>query len=390
VQPHPAASALATILVAALLATAGCCSCGAPASFTARKALPPGAEQGPGPMAPPALRVLLLGDFGARTCQQEAVARAVAAAHAQAPFDLVFSAGDNLYECGPDPRRPGAEACRFGPDDATPSSAFVPPEDPRFDALFESRLPALERGGAPVPVYLALGNHDVASWVGCREGSLAPDALSRLRACLETAHRGPRWRMPARHYVVDRGPARFIVLDSNLLLGPYGGFTLEGEERFLRGAAEGCERRACFVVAHHPTASAGKHRVEMTPEYRERVRRLQEAAGPHLAAWICGHDHDLQHLRAGAGYDVLVSGNGSRARPSERFAEASPAGAQLFFASTAWGFASLEVGERAWLARFESTEGEPLHCCRAEIPGPCQPVACPPPRAAGAAPGPAR
>jgi hypothetical protein len=132
-------------------------------------------------------------------------------------------------------------------------------------------------------------------------------------------------------------------------------------------------------VAHHPAATAGGHRDDFDAGYVARLRRLQEAAGGHIAGWFAGHDHDLQHLRAPAGYDVFVSGQGSRGRPEERFGELSTPGAQLFFASTAWGFAALEVWEGAWRVRFEGVDGAPLHCCHATFPGACQPAACPPP-----------
>ncbi|GEJ58018.1 metallophosphoesterase [Anaeromyxobacter diazotrophicus] len=364
-------------LAAAALALAAC-RAAPPAPFTVRHgaaARPPPAAA---PAAPPALRALVLGDFGDETAQQAALARAVAAAHARAPFDLAFSPGDNLYDCGPDPRRPGAEACRFGDDGASVAAGFLPPADPRF-ARFDARFPALRREGAPVPVYLALGNHDVASGGDCGDGALPPGPQARLKACLEVAHASPVWRMPARHYVVDRGPARFIVLDSNLLLGDYGGFTLEAEAAFLRAAAAGCHERPCFVVAHHPTATAGQHRREADPAYRARAALLEQAAGGAVAAWLCGHDHDLQHLRAAAGYDVLVSGNASRGRPRERFEQVSVPGAQLLFASTAWGYLTLEVSPGAWSARFAAADGAPLHCCQASFPGRCEPVACPAP-----------
>ena len=54
-------------------------------------------------------------------------------------------------------------------------------------------------------------------------------------------------------------------------------------------------------------------------------------------------------------------------------------GAQLFFASTAWGFATLEASATHWAVRYEDDKGEALHCCQAAIPGPCMPVACGPP-----------
>jgi hypothetical protein len=367
----------AALVIVALLALAASTR---PAPFTVRKALAPGAERGPPPSPAPELRVLFFGDFGDDTPQQRAVAAGLVRASRERDFDLVFSVGDNVYPCGPDVRLPGARECRFADDDRTVVPGFTPPRDDRMTRLFEAPLEGLTSRGTPLRVYLALGNHDVGTGPWCDEGGLSGDALARLRACLSVAHRGPIWTMPARHYVVDRGPARFVVIDSNLLVRDYGGFTLDEEVGFLGEAARTAGDRILFVVAHHPAAGAGEHVVEYTETRVARLRRLQEAADGRIAAWLAGHDHDLQHLRAAAGYDVLVSGNGARGRPHERFERTGPPAAQLLFASTQWGFATLEISRGHWAARFESDRGEPLHCCHAVIPGRCQPVACPPPR----------
>jgi len=373
--------ALALVLAFGWANRAGCCWLAGHAPYTVRKALPAQGAPAPGPAEPPVLRALVFADFGDTTCQQAAVARGMAAAHARAPFDLALSAGDNLYECGPDPRLPGAAACAFAADANAAQPGYTPPEDPRFGKLFEGPLSQLLRAGQPIPVYLALGNHDQNSDSRCQEGDLEPVRLGRTRACLEVAHRGPHWRMPGRHYVVDEGPGRFVVLDSNLLIRDYGGFTLDDEVAFLHEATKGCERRPCFVVAHHPPASAGGKGdgdVYAGPDrFAERVRRLQEAASAPIAAWFAGHDHDLQHLRSPAGYDVFVSGNGSRWR-DEKFERVRPPDAELFFASTAWGFAVLEISPGGWSVRFEDDAGAPLHCCTATFPGSCRPAACGP------------
>ena len=358
----------------ALALVAGGCRCRAPAPYTVRASPPPAAA--PAPPPGPALRVLLVGDMGDDTAQQAEVARAIAAADARAPFDLALHLGDNLYPCGPDPLLAGAERCDFAPDGNAVAPGFAPPADPAFAAKLERALAPLAAGARPREVFLALGNHDVAAGGGCGAGDLAPAALARRRACLEVAHASALWRMPGRHFAVDRGPARFIVVDSNLLVGDYGGFSIDGEVEHVRAAAAGCDARPCFVVAHHPAATAAEHRVDFDAAYVARLRRLEEAAGGHLAGWLAGHDHDLQHLRAAAGYDVVVSGNGSRERPRERFERVAPPAARLLFASTARGFATLEVARDGWRVRFETASGEALHCCQAAFPGPCQPVAC--------------
>jgi tartrate-resistant acid phosphatase type 5 len=348
-------------------------ACSRPAPFTVRQGPPDRAEVSP-PSPPPEVRALVFADFGDRTGQQRAVAAGMAsAARRGSGVQLAFSVGDNLYPCGPDPTLAGTAGCRFAADGSGVEPGFTPPPDPVFAELFEEPLADLP----PVPLHVALGNHDVATWLSCPSGALGGAEVGRLKACLSVAHRSPRWTMPARHYLVDRGPIRFAVIDSNLLVGDYGGFDLEGEAAFLAEAARTRGDRLLFVVGHHPPATAGGHADEHDAAYTARVRRLEEAAGGEITAWLAGHDHDLQHLRAAAGYDVLVSGNSARGRPRERFERVEPRSARLLFASTKWGFLMLEASRTHWAVRFESDRGEPLHCCHAAPPGRCRPVACP-------------
>lgn len=357
------------VLAAALLAT----SCTRGGDFVVRpEPLGPVAEQ-----VPVLFRALHVADFGDDTRQQEAVAEAMAAASRAVPVDLVLHPGDNVYECGPDPMLPGAERCDFGPDQNTVAPGYVPPADPAFEKLFERPLAGVQRDGKPVPVLLTLGNHDVAAMGTCASGGEAR-VIARRRACLEVAHRSPQWSMPGRHWVEDRGPARFIGIDSNLLKRDYGGFSFDAEVAFVTEAARPCQEKLCFIVAHHPSVSAGEHRADATPEYLDRVRRIETVAGP-IAGWLSGHEHQLEHLRAPAGYDVFVSGNGSRPRPEERFKTLSAPGARLLFASTKPGFSVLEVGEGGnWSYRFVDVAGKNIQCCTATARGPCKPSTCPP------------
>jgi hypothetical protein len=322
--------------------------------------------------------VLLVGDLGDDTCQRDAVAQGMARATRGAAFDLALALGDNVYECGPDPALPGAEACAFEPDGATVTPGYRPPEDPAYRHAHDDAVAALRhRTGGPLPVWMVLGNHDVASAGGCAVPRLPAAETGRRRACLESSRRAPGWRMGGRHYALDAGAARFVVLDSNLLVGDYGGFSADEEVAFARAALAGCGAQPCFVALHHPPASAGTHGASQDPDRRAAV---EAAAAGRAAAFLAGHDHDLQHLRTEAGADVFVSGNGSRGRARERFERTEPPGASLLFASTAWGFATLEVwASGAWAVRFEDTRGRALHCCRsAAAPGPCVPARCDP------------
>jgi len=326
---------------------------------------------------PPLLRALVIADFGDDTFQQWWVSRALAAEAARSPLDLALVIGDNLYDCGPSTRLFGAEDCAFDQDGNRVKAGYEPPDDPRFERAHEAALRRLRRpDGQPVPTYLALGNHDVNATGQCAIPGRTTEAVERNRACLEVAHHSDHWAMPARHYLLDRGPVRLIAFDSNLLERDYGGFSFDDEVAFVREATRGCDARRCFLVAHHPPAAARADWRKPAPaDFLARVARIEAAAGP-VAGWLSGHIHDLQHLRLPAGYDLFISGNGSRGRGEAHDRVWGVPGARALWSSTSWGFAVLEIYPESWSVRYQDTWGKPLHCCTASGAGHCEPVPC--------------
>ena len=329
----------------------------------------------------PSVRVLLTSDFGhGRSLQRWRVLERMKAREGETPFDFVLVAGDNDHDCGPDATLPGAEACAFGPDGNTLAPGVTVPDDPGFASAIDEPLGELGGGVSPQPpVYLALGTHDVATQGKCAVSRVGPEPLARTKACLEVAHLRPTWHMPGRHYLVDAGPLRVVVLDGNLLKGDYGGFRFEDELAFVRAAMAGCDGRLCFVSEHFPPVTGGPARRREPPEFVARVAQVEAAAGPGLRGWLCGHHHDLQHLRTLSGRDVFVFGNSAFGRDA-RHEQLSVPGADLEFFSTRYGFAVLEAAGDRWWVRFEGVRGEPLHCCEAQGTGRCEPVACGPER----------
>jgi hypothetical protein len=333
------------------------------------------ASPSPRPVASPATRILVFGDFGRRTLAQWLTARAMLRANAARPFDLAVQLGDNLYYCGPDPTR-GA-SCRFEADGATVAPGTPAPDDPVF-AENEAPLRGLRRpDGAPVPVFLALGNHDIG-WGGdrCAVPGLEYGEALRRRACLEVARRSATWTMPGRHYVLDRGPVRLVVVDTNVAVADYGGFTLDDEVEFVRRATADCGAgRLCFLAGHHAPAAAHGYRAGRGSPFAARMARLLAAAGGRARAFFAGHIHTLEHLSLD-GLDVFVSGSTAMGGfMPMRFV--SPPRAVPRFATSAWGYAVLEAdGDGRWGVRFFDVWGEPLYCCAAERGGACRPAAC--------------
>ena len=329
------------------------------------------------PSGPAEARVLVIGDFGLDTTLQRLVARAIRAESRARPFDLAVQLGDNLYYCGPDPTLPAAEGCRFAPDGSTVAPGYEPPADPLFRVNEEPLERLRSRDGGQLPVYLALGNHDIG-WGGgrCAVQGLPDGEAARRRACLEVAHRSPAWTMPGRHYVVDRGPLRLVVVDTNVVVADYGGFTLEDEVEFVRAATAGCGAgRFCFLAGHHPPAAVHGYGRSARPwPHGERMARLLAAAGGRAVGFLAGHVHTLEHLSLGP-LDVFISGSTAMGGFA-RFRWQVPAAARPHFVTNAWGYAVLEADAAGWRFRFRGVDGEDLYCCAAGREGPCAPVEC--------------
>ena len=353
------------------IAAAGCLSC-AHELYREEPAAP-----APPRVAEPAVRILVFGDFGSRTLPQWLVARGMRRANAARPFDLALQLGDNLYYCGPDPLRATAASCRFGEDGAAVSPDAPPPDDPVFDQN-EGPLRGLRgKDGAPLPMFLALGNHDIG-WGGerCDVRGLAADEALRRRACVEVARRTETWTMPGRHYVVDRGAVRIVVVDTNVVVADYGGFTLDAEIEFVRRAMEGCgPGRLCFLAGHHTPAAVHGYRVGRGSTFPVRMARLLAAAGGRARAFFAGHVPTLEHLSLD-GLDVFVSGSTAMGGFMP-LRHVTPARAVPRFATSAWGWAVLEADALGrWGVRFHDYRGEPLYCCAAEALGSCRPIDC--------------
>jgi 3',5'-cyclic AMP phosphodiesterase CpdA len=108
-----------------------------------------------------------------------------------------------------------------------------------------------------------------------------------------------------------------------------------------------------FVVGHHPVFSNGKH--GDSKELVEKLAPMLQAAGVHF--YLCGHDHDLQHLeleKQKTTY-VLSGGGGARARELKNTARQMPYGYSIN------GFSHLQINSRRVLVRHLDANGKQLH-----------------------------
>lgn len=286
--------------------------------------------------APPALagrigphvrqvNLLTTGDWGQETIAQAEVAASMSlyATRQKPAVDAVMLVGDNFY----------------GPLGGT--------DDRAWQSLFESRF---DRDLLPAPFYAILGNHDYE----------ADKVAIQLRYA--TDRPGTRWRMPAKWYRVDLPPERPLVtalmLDSNARdLSPA---EWAGQRRWLieqlRTPRDG---RWLAVFAHHPLFSRGMHGDDVWLQ-----REWGELFAQHrVDLYVCGHDHDLQHLRVPERQTefLVVGGGGAATRPIDRQGPGP-------FADGIHGFAHLRFGEEVMEGALVDQQGREVHMFSREKP----------------------
>lgn len=287
-----------------------------------------GAARAAAKIDPAGHHFLLIGDWGwsGSTRQQAAVAGAMRefVADHRLKTEAVLLLGDNFYD-----RLDGVESSRW----ATQFEQMYPREV--FDC----------------PCYAVLGNHDYHV-----EPADKPEIQLAYGRRPNT-----RFRMPGKWYRFELPKlATFLALDSNYQPSSFGRRALTREERAEQLAwlkAELAKPRTTpylIVFGHHPLYSNGAHgdsRVLI-----ETWDELLRESRAHL--YLCGHDHDLQHLEF-AGHPtsfVISGGGGARLRELERSPEVrGPFGRDVA------GFTHLQITPRQLIVRHVDDAGRIVH-----------------------------
>jgi tartrate-resistant acid phosphatase type 5 len=217
------------------------------------------------------IHVVAFGDFGAGGPHQAAVAAAIAQRNASMPFDLGITLGDNFYRCG-----------------------VRSVNDPKWKSRWEDLYTPLG-----IPFYAALGNHDYGHPpIICPLGKSSPDAEVAYTADSKS------WHMPARYYSFKAGPVLFIAIDTE----GWSAGQLQWIQATLASSASDPAIKWRIVYGHHPIYTSGVHLNERRIS-QLRAQLLPVLKAGHVDAYLCGHDHDLEHLRA-EGIEFLICGGG--------------------------------------------------------------------------------
>jgi hypothetical protein len=215
---------------------------------------------------------------------------AAGASDATRPLTFVVF-GDTRHGL-PQLARVAAAARRLDPDLALFTGDLAPSGDDGdgWRGFFSVAAPLL----ADVPLYPALGNHEVY---------LDPDATRFRRSFVLPDHGRERL-----YYSFRRGPAAFIVLDGNQVT--------PAQTAWLRDTLEAARRDAVphvFVLMHQPPFSVGEHcgAALVMPEWVELFERYR------VRAVFAGHDHAYERMERN-GVRYFVSGGGGAPLYSER------------------------------------------------------------------------
>jgi len=247
------------------------------------------------------VRVLAFGDFGDGSARQRTMAEAMQRYHAKKPFTFAVTVGDNFYPTG-----------MSGPD------------DPRWDRDFKRMY-----GPMHVVFYPSLGNHD---WY--QTDSPAAEVLH--------SREEPLWHLPATRYTFVAGPVQFFAIDTNLVTRA----ELEWLDRELTASTATWK----IVYGHHPVYSDGRHGGD--PAVHDNVFPLLKG---RVDLYLCGHEHDLQHLAPDGGVQFAIVGGGG-AEP-----RAVNPGPRSLFAASKNGFGVIEADKKTLTFTYVGSELQTLH-----------------------------
>jgi 3',5'-cyclic AMP phosphodiesterase CpdA len=221
-------------------------------------------------------------------------------------------------------------------------------QDPLWQVNFENVYKNLS---LHVDWYPVLGNHD---YKGNTQAEIDYSKISR------------RWRLESHYYsfvkkINDSISARFIFLDTPPFVEEYhrgNGYPDVAKQdtakqiKWLTETLANSKEQWKLVFGHHPIYSASKTHGN-TPEMIKKVKPLLEKYNAQF--YICGHDHDFQHLREKDGnLEYIVTGTGGEPRPAS-------SNALSVFSGSAPGFSIVSFHGDSIKINFIDSKGRVLY-----------------------------
>ncbi|MDW3645503.1 MAG: metallophosphoesterase [Bacteroidia bacterium] len=233
------------------------------------------------------LNFAVMGDWGVRgKLQQKEVAQQLNAFTQAKGLDFIVTTGDNFY-----PR--GVESVD--------------------DAHWKESYEDIYRGASMnIPWYPVLGNHDHGG---------------NLEAQFAYSEESKSWTFPGRYYAVEYKIANGQhILMAFLDTSPFHDAYFEernyegieasdstAQKKWLEKVLSESKADWKLVFGHHPLYTGGM-RAKDKPYVRMHLEELLQTYA--VDAYICGHEHDLQHISPPGGVEYFVSGAAAMVRPT--------------------------------------------------------------------------
>lgn len=239
-----------------------------------------------------ALSFLVIGDWGrCGEFYQKEVAEQMAYASVSGAADFIISTGDNFYPKG-----------------------VASVDDPLWIKSYET---IYTQYSLQKDWYVILGNHDY---------KINPEAE------VEYSKISSRWRMPSRYYSIKlpingdtSTKALFVFMDTNPFIEKY--YTDSEYGKMVRTQDTSAQRKWLtkvlgdtdatvkwkFVIGHHPLYTSGKRiKSPETLQFRKTMEPVLKKY--NVNAYLCGHEHHLEHIKPEGRTHHFISGAGSEVR----------------------------------------------------------------------------
>lgn len=255
-----------------------------------------------------AVHAVAFGDFGYRGggSGQQAVAAAIRKLHNGQPLDLGLTLGDNFYPSG-----------------------VKSVDDPAWREIWEADYAPIQ-----ISFFASLGNHDYRG---------------NQQAQIDYTGKSKTWRMPQNYYTFRAGSAvQFFALDTDEGTAGRWIFKKEWSDAQAKWLDEELAKsRASWkiVYGHHPIFSDGHH-----GDGKRLQRKLLPLLRKHgVAAYLCGHEHELQYHQVEGIEFVIAGGGGKDTREVTR--------KRALFAASNHGFLEISATAQALALRLRGSDG---------------------------------
>jgi tartrate-resistant acid phosphatase type 5 len=239
-----------------------------------------------------ALSFLVIGDWGrCGEFYQKEVAEQMSYASVSGDASFIISTGDNFYPSG-----------------------VASVDDPLWDKSYEN---IYNQFSLQKEWYVVLGNHDY---------KINPQAE------VDYSKKSSRWIMPSRYHTVKipiqgdtNAKALFVFMDTSPFIEKYYADPIYGKmvktqdtsaqkKWLVKVLAENDPSvKWKFVVGHHPLYTSGKRsKSAETLQFRKLMENIFEQY--KVDAYICGHEHHLEHIKPAGRIHHFISGAGSETR----------------------------------------------------------------------------